>query len=69
MSEKFEELTPDSQIVQLPELVIKYFENTLIMIANEAERLQIIKYTLKEEMTVAILILLLMADLVTSIAS
>ena len=54
--------------MQLPELVIKYFENTLIMIANEAERLQIIKYTLKEEMTVAILILLLMADLVTSIA-
>ena len=33
------------------------------MIANAAARLQMIKYTLKEEMTVAILILLLMADL------
>ena len=39
MSEKFEELTPDSQINQLPDLIIKYFENTLILIANEAERL------------------------------
>ena len=47
----------------MPELIVKYFENTLIMIANEAERLQMIRYTLKEEMTVAILILLLMADL------
>ena len=63
MSQKFEELTPDNQIVQLPELVIKYFENTLIMIANEAERLQIIKYSDKEVLTVTILILLLMADL------
>ena len=43
--------------------MIKYFENTLIMIANEAERLQIIKYTLKEEITVTTLIILLMADL------
>ena len=47
----------------MPELIVKYFENTLIMIANEAERLQMIRYTLREEMTVAILILLLMADL------
>ena len=39
MSEKFDELTPDNQIMQLPDLVIKYFENTLIMIANESERL------------------------------
>ena len=63
MSEKFDDWTPDSQLVQMPELIVKYFENTLIMIANEAERLQMIRYTLKEEMTVAILILLLMADL------
>ena len=39
MSEKFDELTPDNQIMQLPDLVIKYFENSLIMIANESERL------------------------------
>ena len=51
--------------MQLPDLVIKYFENTLIMIANESERLQIIKYTLKEEMTVTIIIMLLIADLAT----
>lgn len=35
------------------------------MIANESERLQIIKYSLKEEMTVIIMIILLMADLAT----
>jgi len=51
--------------MQLPDLVIKYFENSLIMIANESERLQIIKYSLKEEMTVIIMIILLMADLAT----
>ena len=65
MSEKFDELTPDNQIMQLPDLVIKYFENSLIMIANESERLQIIKYTLKDEMTVAVIIMLLIADLAT----
>ena len=65
MSEKFDELTPDNQIMQLPDLVIKYFENTLIMIANESERLQIIKYTPKEEVTVTIIIMLLIADLAT----
>jgi hypothetical protein len=65
MSEKFDELTPDNQIMQLPDLVIKYFENSLIMIANESERLQIIKYTLKEEITVAAIIMLLIGDLAT----
>lgn len=63
MSDHFHECTPESQIVQLPDLIIKYCENTLILIANEAERLQIIKFTLKEEITIAILILLLVADL------
>ena len=65
MSEKFDELTPDNQIMQLPDLVIKYFENTLIMIANESERLQIIKYNVKEEVTVTIIIMILIADLAT----
>ena len=65
MSEKFDELTPDNQIMQLPDLVIKYFENSLIMIANESERLQIIKYSVKEELTVTIIIMLLIADLAT----
>ena len=45
--------------------MIKYFENSLIMIANESERLQIIKYSVKEELTVTIIIMLLIADLAT----
>lgn len=47
----------------MPELLIRYFENTLILIANESERLQIIKFTLKEEITVVVLLLTLIADL------
>jgi len=31
----------------MPELLIRYFENTLILIANESERLQVIKFTAK----------------------
>jgi hypothetical protein len=38
MSEKFEEITPDSQLKQQPDLIIKYFENALVFIANDAER-------------------------------
>jgi hypothetical protein len=48
--------------VQLPEIVIKYFENTLILIANESERLQIVKFSSHEEIIVAVLILVLTAD-------
>ena len=51
--------------MQLPDLVIKYYENALIMIANESERLQIIKYSLKEELTITSIIVLLMGDLAT----
>ena len=47
----------------MPDLLIRYFENTLILIANEAERLQIIKFTPKEEIIVAVLLLTLVADL------
>ena len=46
-------------------MIIKYFENTLILIANEAERLQLVKYSKKEEISVTILIILLVADIAT----
>ena len=39
MSEHFYDCTPEAQVMQLPELIIKYYENSLILIANEAERL------------------------------
>jgi len=47
----------------VPELLIRYFENTLILIANESERLQVIKFTAREEMTITTLLLVLVADL------
>jgi len=47
----------------MPELLIRYFENTLILIANDSERLQVIKFTAKEEMTITTLLLVLVADL------
>ena len=45
-------------------MLIRYFENTLVLIANESERLQVIKFTAKEEVTVTVLLLTLVADLV-----
>jgi hypothetical protein len=69
MSEHFHDCTPDNQIMQLPDLVIKYIENALILIANEAERLQIINFTQKDEITIAILVLLLIADLASQNAN
>ena len=38
MSEKFAELTPEGQLNQQSDLIIKYFENALVFIANDAER-------------------------------
>jgi hypothetical protein len=55
--------------MQLPDLIIKYFENSLILIANEAERLQIIKFSQKEEIAITILVLLLIADLASQSAN
>jgi len=39
MYDRFIELTPEAQVARMPELLIRYFENTLILIANESERL------------------------------
>lgn len=44
---------------------MKYYENTLIMVANEAERLQVITYSVKEEAIITCIILMLLADLAT----
>lgn len=44
----------------LPEMVLKYYENALILIANEAERVQFsIKFSIKEELTLSVIILVL----------
>ena len=63
MKDRFYELTPDNQIQRISDLVLKYFENTLILIANESERLQVIKYTQTEELVVVVLILVLVCDM------
>jgi hypothetical protein len=67
MSEKFEEITPDSQLKQQPDLIIKYFENALVFIANDAERpTQKIAFSDEDKLTITIIILMLMCDLATS---
>lgn len=41
-------------------MILKYYENALILIANEAERVQFsVKFTVKEELTLTVIILLL----------
>ncbi len=48
-------------------LVIKYFENSLVFITNDVERpTQVIKFTLKEEITVVIVMIILTVDLIVS---
>lgn len=65
MNEKFLELISPSSIAQLPEMIIKYFENSLVFIANDVERpTQVIKFTLKEELIVVIVMMLLIIDLI-----
>lgn len=49
--------------MRLPDLLLRYLENTLVLIANESERIQIIKFSLKEEITVTVILLTLVADL------
>ena len=53
----------------MPDLIVKYFENSLILIANEAERLQVIKFTQKEELMITMLVLVLIADLASQNAN
>ena len=64
MFDSFIELTPDSQIAMMPDRLIHYLENTLILIENETARLQTITFSLREQITVACLLLTLVADLI-----
>jgi hypothetical protein len=64
MYDSFIELTPDSQIAMMPDRLIHYFENTLILIENETARLQTISFSQKDQITVACLLLTLVADLI-----
>ena len=43
--------------------MVKYIENTLMLIANESERLQVIKFSEKQELTITVLLLVLVSDL------
>jgi hypothetical protein len=48
----------------MPLLTIKYFENSLVFITNDSERpTQVIKFTLKEELTIVIVMIVLIIDL------
>jgi hypothetical protein len=38
MSDKFAEIAGRKSIDQMPEMIIKYFENSLVFITNDVER-------------------------------
>ena len=49
----------------MPELIMKYIENSLIFITNDVERpTQQIKFTIKEEFIVVISMIILTVDLI-----
>jgi hypothetical protein len=46
MNDKFAEIAGSKSIEQMPEMVIKYFENSLVFITNDSERpAQVIKFS------------------------
>jgi len=62
MRSTFEEVMSSTH--SLGDMIIRYFENSLVFIANDAERpTQVIKYTEKEELTIAVVVLALVVDL------
>jgi hypothetical protein len=49
----------------MPDLIIKYFENSLVFISNDVERpTQVIKFSMKEELTIVIIMIILTVDLI-----
>jgi hypothetical protein len=51
----------------MPEMIVKYLENALVFITNDVERpAQVIKFTIKEELTVVIVMIILTVDLIIS---
>jgi len=64
MNDKFIEIAGEKSIAQMPEMIIKYFENSLVFITNDVERpTQVIKFSQKEEITVVIILIILTVDL------
>ena len=66
MREEFETISTGNQSEQLGELIIRYFENSLVFIVNDIERPTLnLKFTPKQECTVSVLILVLLLTLLT----
>lgn len=64
MKEKFVKVATSSQLSVFNELIIKYFENSLVFIANDTERpLQLMQFTKEQELTVVTVMLILTAHL------
>lgn len=64
IKEKFVKVTPASQLNQFNDLLIKYFENSLMFIANDTDRqLQYIQFSREQELTIVVVMLTLMGHL------
>lgn len=65
IKEKFVKITPQNQLNQFNELLIKYFENCLVFIANDTDReLQCIQFNKEQELTIVIVMLILVGNLI-----
>ena len=52
-------------IESMSDMIIKYFENALVFITNDVERpTQVIKFSIKEELTIVIIMIILTIDLI-----
>lgn len=64
MKEKFVKVATSSQLSLFNELIIKYFENSLVFISNDTERpLQLMQFSKEQELTVVTVMLILTAHL------
>ena len=60
MNDKFHEIAGERSVEQMPEMIMKYLENSLVFITNDVERpTQVIKFSLKEQLTVVIMMIIL----------
>ena len=57
-------ITPAGQLAQFNDLLIKYFENSLVFIANDTDRqLQFIKFSKEQELIIITVMLVLTGHL------
>lgn len=57
-------ITPVNQLNQFNELLIKYLENSILLIANDTDRqLQVVKFSKEEELALVVVILILIGHL------